>query len=230
MLINEKRDPSDQEVLRKMIAPLRAKRFTIFPGQLILKLLTSYVPHTISDLRDLQSPITSLITLQPEFVAFMQSIHEIDHLEIIQKCKNIMFLENMNSNVVHMILRKLINTDDALDLALVSLRRALLQYALHHPESVDSKQLQTMVTIASQVRNKQYALLGTADEEEMCRRLMPGDKPLDSDALSFVAKVVAYAMYHPLHALSLSQQQMQVLSQHGEYVEELIDRQAKIDT
>jgi len=227
MQTTEREDQPDEEVIRKMIAPFRSRRFASFPGQVWLKLLTSITPKPVPDLWDLQAPITSLISLQPEFVALMQSIHGMDHLKIIQECQSTIFLEGTNSNVVHLILRRLINTDVALELALISLGRAYLQFVLHQPASVEPQHMQTMITIASQAFNNEYVFFETAEEDEMCKGLIACEEPEDCDAFPFVAKVVAHAMYHPLHSLSLSERQMQILTQHGEYVQELIDRQTK---
>lgn len=228
MPANEGEGRSQTEVIRKMIEPLRSRRFTCFPGQVWLKLLASVPPNTIPDLRDFQAPLTSLITLQPEFAAILLSIDEFDPVEMIQKCQDTIFLQNMGSDVVHLMFRKLINTDASMEQALTSLRRAYLQYVFRQPAGVEPQHLQTMATIAAQCFNNEYVFYETS-KEELCKGLFADGEPGDSDASSFVARVVAYAMYHPLHSLSLSERQMRTLSQYGEDVQELIDRQIQDD-
>ena len=212
-----------------MIEPLRSRRFTSFPGRVWLKLLASVPPDTIPDLTDFQAPITSLITLQPEFAAILLSIDELDPLEMIQKSQDTIFLQNMGSDLVHLMLRQLINNDASMEQALTSLRKAYLQYVFRQPADVQPQHLQTMATIAAQCFNNEYVFYETCEEEELCKELFANAEPGDSGTFSFVAKVVAYGMYHPLHSLSLSERQMQILSQYGEDVQKLIDRRIRDD-
>ena len=229
MPANEREGQSQTEVIRKMLEPLRSRRFTCFPGQVWLKLLTSVSPDTVADLWDLHVPLISVITLQPEVSAFLQSIDKLDDFEIIEKSRNLIFLENLNTQVVHLLLRRLINLDIVMEQALTSLRRAYLQYVFRQPANVEPRHLQTMATIAAQCFNNEYVFYETSEEEQLCKGLFADAEPGDSGTLSLVAKVVAYAMYHPLHSLSLGERQMQTLSQFGGDVQELIDRQIQDD-
>ena len=118
---------SRPDVVRKMIEPLMSQKFTSFPGQGLLKMLLSVTPNSTSDLVDLEAPITSAIMLQPELIDLLQSIDERGDLEIIEKCQSLIFLQSTGGKVVHLMLRKLVNRDPAMELALTSLRRAYLR-------------------------------------------------------------------------------------------------------
>ena len=193
---------SNINIIAKLSEPLKSGRFTSSPGQVI----------------------TTFITLQPEFAALLRSIDALEPFELIQKCQSTLFDQSVN---MHLVLRKQININASIEQVLVSLRKAYLQYYCQQPTCVQPEHLQTMVTIACQSFNNEYLFYQTTEEEELCGRLFAGNERAASDGLSFVSKVVAYAMYYPIYSLPLNERQLQTLSQHGEYVQELIDRQIK---
>lgn len=169
MPTTEKEDQANISVVRKMIEPLRSHRFKSFPGHAWLKLFAGVPPNTIPDLRDFQAPITSLITLQPEFTAILQSIDEFEPLEMTEKSQDTIFLQNMGCDVVHSMLRKLINADASMEQALTSLRRAYLQFVFRQPAGVEPRHLRTMATIAAQCFNNEYVFYESAKKRSCAK-------------------------------------------------------------
>ncbi len=220
---------SRPDVVRKMIEPLMSQKFTSFPGQALFKMLLSFTPNSTSDLVDLEAPITSAIMLQPELINLLQSIDERGDLEIIEKCQSLIFLESTGGKVVHLMLRKLVNRDPAMELALTSLRRAYLRLAVRQAADVEPRHLQTMLTLASQCFNNQYVFYETSEEQGICAEIFSGKDDEAAGVLAFVSKVIAYAMYRPISELALKERQLQTLVQHVEDVQELIDRQIQDD-
>jgi 2-polyprenyl-3-methyl-5-hydroxy-6-metoxy-1,4-benzoquinol methylase len=223
-----KEDRSNAGVIRKMIGPLKSRKFVSFPGLAYLKLLAGVTPESISELLELQAPVTSLITLQPEFVALLRSIDDLDPQLVIQKSRELIFLESTGTELVHHLLRKLINVDLSMEHALTALRRAYLQCALARPGSLQPSHIRAMATLASQCFNNEYVFYESAQEAELCGMLAAEINRPGSDA-PFVSRVVAYAMYRPLSTLALGEQQILALSQYGGDLKDLIDRQITDD-
>lgn len=225
----ERENRSSSDVIRKMLEPLRSHRFTGFPGQALFKILLSVTPNSASDLMGLQAPLLSAIALQPEVADFLQSIDSRDDLEIIEKCQGLIFLEGRGGNIVHLILRRLINTDLAMEQVLTSLRSAYLRLAVRQPASVAPEHLRTMLTIALQSFNNEYVFYTTREEEEICREILAGIAAANSNPSTLASRVIAYAMYHPIAQLSLSKDQIVALTKQDGDVQELIDRQIRDD-
>ena len=171
-----------------MIEPLMSEKFTSFPGQGLFKMLLSFTPNSTSDLVDLEAPITSAIMLQPELINLLQSIDERGDLEIVEKCQSLIFLESTGGKVVHLMLRKLVNRDPAMELALTSLRRAYLRLAVRQAADVEPRHLQTMLTLASQRFNNQYVFYETGEEQEICAEIFSGKDDEAAGVLGFARR------------------------------------------
>jgi SAM-dependent methyltransferase len=223
----EREDQSRSDPFTNFLEPLRSGGFKRFPGRGMLKLLLSEIADSASDPRGLHTPLISAISLQPELTEFLKSIDVRGDLEIIETCQKLIFLESRGIDIVHLILRRQINTDPAMEHALASLRRAYLRSVVRQPEAIAPRLFPSMITIALQCFNNEYVFCETSEEVEICREIAAGQWGDDCGVSSLVLKVIAYGMYRPISQLALSEQQIHSLKQQGEDVQELIDRQIR---